>query len=154
MLVVILAGQQQQVPQPGLRVDHDQAGSRAAGHRDVEELAFRVVANVDANAGLDVLPSIFATPRARAPILANCRSIMCAFMVASSRELQISISGKRKERESNPQGRKAQPASNRVPSPIGLPFRLLDCRFSSPTRTRTRNLSLEARHDVRFTIGP
>ncbi len=29
----------------------------------------------------------------------------------------------RKERELNPQGRKAQPASNRVPSPIGLPFR-------------------------------
>ena len=31
----------------------------------------------------------------------------------------------RKERESNPQGRKAQPASNRVPSPIGLPFRFV-----------------------------
>ena len=30
----------------------------------------------------------------------------------------------RKERESNPQGRKAQPASNRVPSPVGLPFRI------------------------------
>ena len=29
----------------------------------------------------------------------------------------------RKGRESNPQGRKAQPASNRIPSPI-LPFRL------------------------------
>ena len=33
----------------------------------------------------------------------------------------------RKERESNPQGREAQPASNRVPSPIGLPFR---CRLT------------------------
>ena len=30
----------------------------------------------------------------------------------------------RKERESNPQGREAQPASNRVPSPVGLPFRI------------------------------
>ncbi len=59
----------------------------------------------------------------------------------------------RKEKESNPQGRKAQPASNRVPSPIGLPFRFV-FSISSPTRNRTRNFSLEARHDVRFTIEP
>ena len=62
----------------------------------------------------------------------------------------------RKERELNPQGRSARPASNRVPSPIGLPFRFIQrSRPGSPTtRIRTRNTSLEARHDVRFTIEP
>ena len=40
---------------------------------------------------------------------------------------------KRKERELNPQGREAQPASNRVSSPIGLPFRF-EFSVSSPTR--------------------
>jgi hypothetical protein len=32
---------------------------------------------------------------------------------------------KRKERESNPQGREARPGSSGVPSPVGLPFRFL-----------------------------
>ena len=32
---------------------------------------------------------------------------------------------KRKERESNPQGREARPGSSGVPSPVGLPFRSL-----------------------------
>jgi hypothetical protein len=58
----------------------------------------------------------------------------------------------RKERESNPQGRlklagfQPGPVANRV----ALPFVLV----SSPTRIRTWNISLEARHDVRFTIEP
>ena len=65
----------------------------------------------------------------------------------------------RKERESNSQGtrERTRPASNRFPSPIGLPFRLPQqaaCLPSSPTRIRTRNTSLEARDDFRFTIGP
>ena len=42
--------------------------------------------------------------KARAPILANCRSIKCAFMVTSSRKQPSAIPCQRKERESNPQG--------------------------------------------------
>ena len=62
----------------------------------------------------------------------------------------------RKERDSNPQSRGALPASNRIPSPA-LPAGGRMCpsvSFSSSTRIRTWNLSLEARHDVRFTIEP
>ena len=47
----------------------------------------------------------------------------------------------------NPQG-----ACHRLPTgarPIGRPFR---CFFNASTRTRTRNTSLEARHDLHFTI--
>ncbi len=40
----------------------------------------------------------------------------------------------------------ARPASNRLPSPIGLPFRFV----SSPTRIRTWNTWLEARYDHPF----
>ena len=66
---------------------------------------------------------------------------------------------KRKKRESNSQGtrERTRPASNRLPSPIGLPFRSPQqaaSLFSSPTRIRTWNTSLEARDDVRFTIEP
>ena len=46
----------------------------------------------------------------------------------------VEVNRQRKERELNPQGREAQPASNRVPSPIGLPFRLY---FSNSSSTRT-----------------
>ena len=80
----------------------------------------------------------------------------------------------RKERESNPQGRvRAQPLSGRFPSPFGWPFRKssrwtrttdlphvtgTSYRWttglcSTPTRSRTRNASVETRHDVRFTTG-
>ena len=63
----------------------------------------------------------------------------------------------RTERELNPQGTNhARPASNRFPSPIGWPFQFGFCRrllfFIASTRTRTRNSSLEARNDFRFTI--
>ncbi len=37
------------------------------------------------------------------------------------------FSSRRKERESNPQGRKARPGSSGVPSPIGLTFQILSC---------------------------
>jgi hypothetical protein len=63
----------------------------------------------------------------------------------------------RKERELNPQGTlHARPASNRLPSPIGWPFRLfrnyLD-QDSNKTRTTAVRLSptLEAGRDFRFT---
>jgi hypothetical protein len=82
----------------------------------------------------------------------------------------------RKGRESNPQGRQARPPSERVPSPLGWPFRPVSsgrCRARTcglrrvmpalwpaertariaPTRTRTRHSPLEAGRDLRFTIG-
>ena len=60
----------------------------------------------------------------------------------------------RKERELNPQGTfvlDRLPTGSRRQS--GCPS-VLFFSISSPTRNRTRNFSLEARHDVRFTIEP
>ena len=50
-------------------------------------------------------------------------------------------------RPSSSAGFQPGPVANRV----ALPFCFL---ISSPTRIRTWNISLEARHDVRFTIEP
>ena len=57
----------------------------------------------------------------------------------------------RKERELNPQGtlKNARPASNRLPSPFGWPFRI---SVITSTRNRTQNTPLEAEHDFHFTI--
>jgi hypothetical protein len=46
----------------------------------------------------------------------------------------------------------AQPASNRLPSSIGWPFRFFSVS-NTPTRTRTRNPSLGPRRDFPFTTG-
>ena len=66
------------------------------------------------------------------------------------RDLRFTIR-ERKERELNPQGscKNARPASNRFPSPFGLPFRNY---FNTSTRIRTQNTPLEAEHDFHFTI--
>ena len=65
------------------------------------------------------------------------------------RDLHFTIR-ERKERELNPQGscKNARPASNRFPSPFGLPFRN---SFNTSTRIRTQNTPLEAEHDFHFT---
>jgi len=70
----------------------------------------------------------------------------------------------RKERESNSQGTcaRTRPASNRLPSPFGLPFRMFargELFLSSSTRIRTRpfqtNTGLgRSEDDLRFTIEP
>ena len=56
----------------------------------------------------------------------------------------------RKERESNPQGLSLDCFRNSCHRRLACP----SIASSSSTRIRTWNLSLEARHDVRFTIEP
>ncbi len=48
------------------------------------------------------------------------------------------VSSRRKERESNPQGRQARPLSKRLPSPIGLPFQV-SCGGRNRTCVKTVN---------------
>ncbi len=73
--------------------------------------------------------------------------------------------GQRKGRESNPQGlfsstRPPLRGGARQPGPVAGHRRAALVRvalpylFSSPTRIRTWNISVEARHDHRFTIEP